>query len=399
MRLPTIGLLAAVTATLLAAPQPAGGQVGARIVSTSGIPHHDVGNYTKSSYWRKGKPRGIPDSNTWRGSINHVLGALAAEGGDAYLHTGDMVSGRWGVDHDRPKAGIFGPTRTVRDKERAVVRAGELYYRQNLSWWRRVGIPTDRAHFGMGDHEYGNTDQDGVPRPNQLRFVNDHRNVWRRHFIDSRSYPYRLTEGQQRHATYATVLPGGVALVTLDPIVKKDRLLLARIGGPQLRWLDATLRDLRARDDIAHIIVQVEIPPLGPNRAFHSGRQTLRNGGRVFDLLAEHDVDLVLSAEWHELTMRSNGGARPVQIVHGSQMYRGRVSYLRIDTVAGGGLVITAKAMTGTTDGTRKMWAPHRLRAPNEVRFRDEPVQVGKLALDADGRIIGQSGALAEYTP
>lgn len=369
----------------------------ARIVSTSGIPHHDVGNYTKSRFWKKGKPKGIPDSQTWRSSIDYVLSTLAAEGAGDYLHTGDMVSGRWGLDKDRPKAGIFGPTDTLSQKTQAVYEAGDLYYRHNKSWWLRNGIDQGRVHFAMGDHEYGNTEPDGKPRPNQLAFIGKHREVWRKHFVDGRGYEYRLDEGQQRFAAYATVLDGGIGLITLDPIVKKDGLLLARIGGPQERWLEEILALFADRNDVHWIIVQVEIPPVGPNRAFHTGMQTLQNGDRIWELAEQYDVALVLAAEWHELTMRSNGGQTPVQIVHGSQMYQARVNYLVIDFFDDRSIEITARAMTGTRDTSRQMWAPHNLRAPLELTMLKPPTAAGALTIDSDMRVGNTSGLLIEY--
>lgn len=369
------------------------------VVSTSGIPHHDVGNYTKSPHWTSSRPRGIPDSNSWRPSIDHVLGTLAGVDADAYLHTGDMVSGRWGLDKDRPKAGIFGPTDTLAQKQAAVLKAGDLYYRQNKSWWEANGIPIGHVHFAMGDHEYGNTESDGTPRPDQLAFVGKHREIWRKHFVDGRGYTRQTDTSQQRHGSYATVLPGGIGLITLDPILKEGNLLVAKIGGPQERWLINTLEDFNADPNVDHVFVQVEIPPLGPNRDFHTGGQTLRNGARIWDILVDHDVDLILGAEWHELTMRSNGGRRPVQIVHGSQMYQGRVNYLVINAGADGSIDITARAMTGTIDNTKKMWAPHNLRAPNEVMFTSSPSTVGSLSLNAGGDITDTSGLLEEYAP
>ena len=392
-------VIVVVLALLLGAevqPPARAAQRVARVVSTSGIPHHDVGNYTRSSFWRRGDPRGIPDSRTWRGTIDHVLGSLAAERADAYLHTGDMVSGRWGVDRDRPKAGIFGPTGTLAQRRAAVERAGNLYYRQNKSWWARNGIPAGSVHFGMGDHEYGNTNADGRPRSHQLAFVPRFRDVWRRHFVDGRGYRYRLDSGQQRHGSYATVLPGGVGLVTLDPILVDGGLMRARIGSAQERWLRDVLADMEVRG-IDFVVVQVEIPPRGPNRAFHSGRQTLDNGAALWDLLDARDVDLVLSAEWHDVTMRSDGGSTPVQVVHGSQLYQARANYLVIDFFDDGSIEVVAKAMTGTRDTSTKLWAPDLLRAPNEVRVRARPAVVGRLGIAPDGAVIRDTGRLAEY--
>jgi hypothetical protein len=64
-----LGLLLAATAT---AAQP-----GVTLVSTSGIPHHDVGNYTKSQFWHEDLPPGI--NRTWRRAIDITIGQIASE--------------------------------------------------------------------------------------------------------------------------------------------------------------------------------------------------------------------------------------------------------------------------------------------------------------------------------
>lgn len=88
-------------------------------VSTSGIPHADVGDYRQSPHWRPGMPTGI--SVAWRRAIHTVIRRIAAEEPDAVFHTGDMVEGRWGID--REGAGVFGPVRTRAQRRRAISRA------------------------------------------------------------------------------------------------------------------------------------------------------------------------------------------------------------------------------------------------------------------------------------
>jgi hypothetical protein len=84
-------VLVAVLVILVTALVP--GQAGAqtrvaRYVSTSGIPHHDVGNCTKSEFWERGDPRGLPDHPTWRPSIDDVLDRIKAEGPNKVFFTG-----------------------------------------------------------------------------------------------------------------------------------------------------------------------------------------------------------------------------------------------------------------------------------------------------------------------
>lgn len=376
----------------IAAAAPADAQARrARIVSTSGIPHHDVGDLTKSDQWRAGMPRGFPDHPTWRTSIDRVLSRLAAEDADAYLHTGDMVSGRWGVDPDR--VGVFGPTRTYEQRRRAMRRAADLYYRQNLSSWTRNGISASRVHFAMGDHEYGEIGANGQITTEQYRMRADYRRSWNDRFIRGRGYR-RLGEGQQRHGSYAKMLPGRVGLVTLDPVVAYDGRFHVRIGGPQVRWLRSTLAALR--DDGARwLIVQVEPPMIGPNHRSHSSGLLLENGRFLWGLAANHGVDLVLASEFHAVTAHSAGGRTPLQVVHGDQLYRAEANYLVID-VYDDRLELALRTMRGTRDQLYQFWAPAWARAPGVLRMPTSSQTVGRATLHADGRLTGRSGPLTE---
>ena len=384
----------ATIATALAPAGPADAQTAAirraRIVSTSGIPHADVGDLTRSAQWRPGMPRGFADHPTWRPSLDRVLSRLAAEEADAYLHTGDMVSGRWGVD--RTGAGVFGPTATYVQRRRAMRRAGDLYYRQNLSWWTGNGIPASRVHFAMGDHEYGEIKADGGITAEQYRMRADYRWAWHDRFVIGRGYR-RLREGQQQHTSYAKMLPGRVGLVTLDPVMAYNGRFHMRVGADQLRWLRSTLGALRA-DGARWLIVQVETPMIGPNRRSHSSGLLLENGEYLWDLAKNQGVDLVLAAEFHNVTTRSTRGRAPVQVVHGDQLYRGEASYLVID-VFDDRLQLAVRTMRGTVDRWKEFWAP-AWRAPGVLRMPSYAQTVGRATLHADGRLTNRSGPLTE---
>lgn len=64
-----------------------------RVVSTSGVPHGDVADYTKSPAWREGMPRGV--NRAWRTYMRTVVGQITSRSPDLVLHAGDMVEGRW----------------------------------------------------------------------------------------------------------------------------------------------------------------------------------------------------------------------------------------------------------------------------------------------------------------
>jgi hypothetical protein len=373
---------------LLATSEAAAAAPDLTIVSTSGIPHHDVANYTKSRSWRKGMPEGINDS--WRDAFDITIGQIASEKPDAVLHTGDMVSGRWG--RDREKTGIFGPTTTIAQRKRAVARAANMYYRQNKSWWAKHDL---HPYFGVGDHEMGDIEPSGVmvDRRFKTQAFSAWRDAWARAFTDNGSRYDSHPRGQHRKTAYATMI-GDVGFVSLDPFAKLVSGIHVRIGNRQMRWLDTALDDLRDQG-ARFLIVQCEVPAVTPVRQSHSSRLTLGNGDDLWQLLAEHDVDLLLTAEFHELNTLSNDGATPVQIVHGGQMYRGNVSYVVIHTFDDR-MELQLKRMYGRQTGTGKLWAPSLVRATDGLRMYRGARVVGTMTIHKDGSVSDRTGEMRE---
>jgi hypothetical protein len=376
-----LGLMA--TAEAAAAAEP-----DLTFVSTSGIPHHDVANYTKSKSWRKGMPEGINDS--WRQSIDITIGQIASEKPDAVFHTGDMVSGRWGRDTEN--TGIFGPTRTMAQRERAVERAADMYYRQNKSWWAKHDL---RPYFGVGDHEVGDVEPSGmiVAGDFRSRALSVWRDAWGQAFTDNGTRYDSHPPGQHRKTAYATMI-GDVGFVSLDPFTQLVSGVHVRIGNRQMRWLGQALDDLRDQG-ARFLIVQCEVPALNTIHQSHSSRLILQNGEDLWQLLADHGVDLLLTAEFHELSTHTNQGATPVQVVHGGQLYRGNVSYLVINAFDDR-MELQLKRMYGEQTGTGKIWAPSRVRATDGLRMYRGTSDVGTMTIHDDGSLSDRSGYLTE---
>lgn len=148
----TCGRVAA-SLVLALASTAAVAQTPDRVVSTSGVPHTDIGDCRASPYWRAGMPRGANAS--WRTYLETSAGQITA-GADLVLHTGDMVEGRWGQDVDG--AGVFGPVGTYRQRTAAVQLAGDIYYRVYRRYWIGLDVP-----WGQCDHEVGDLMADGAP--------------------------------------------------------------------------------------------------------------------------------------------------------------------------------------------------------------------------------------------
>ncbi|HSJ43845.1 MAG TPA: metallophosphoesterase [Euzebyales bacterium] len=362
-----------------------------RYVSTSGVPHTDVGGLRGAPGWTPASRPGITPS--WRRALDTVIGQIAAERPDAVLHTGDMVEGRWDVDASG--SAMFGPVETRAQRRAAVRRAGDHYYPRMRRWWQRHGLT---VYAGLGDHEVGDMSHVGVLRSHRFKAqeLDVWKRTWARHMArDATGGPrfrMRPVGTQFERTAYATRL-GDVGLVTLDPFMRRHDVVRVRIGARQLQWLDRVLRRLR-RTGARHLIVQSEIPALGPNRRFASSGLLLDDGRRLWRMLRAHDVDLLLSGEYHAPTTHSDRGTAPVQVVHGGRMVNARVSYLVITTFKDR-IQVRLKEMGGRVGGGR-LWSSWHAHVPARITMGQYAVVDGTLTIDADGRLSHRSGYLRE---
>jgi hypothetical protein len=363
-----------------------------RYVSTSGVPHADVGALRGAPGWTPGARPGITTS--WRRAFDVVIGQIGAERPDAVFHTGDMVEGRWDIDVTGTE--MFGPVDTAARRRAAVRLAGHRYYAQMRRRWQQHGLT---VYAALGDHEVGDMSGAGVVGPHRFkaRALDTWKRTWARHFAaDPRSGGRRFRirpVGTQFERTAYAARFGDVGLVTLDPFLRRGDGVHVRIGVAQLRWLDRALARLR-RAGARHLIVQCEIPAVGPNRRFASSGLLLGNGDRLWRMLRSHDVALVLAGEYHAPTTHSARGRAPVQVVHGGKMSSARVSYLVITTFRDR-IRLRLMAMEGHV-GTGALWSSWRARVPARIEIADEAVVVGTLTIHADGRLSDRTGYLRE---
>jgi hypothetical protein len=154
------------------------------------------------------------------------------------------------------------------------------------------------------------------------------------------------------------------------------------------------LADLR-HQGAQFLIVQCETPALGPNRRSHSSGLLLDNGDLLWQVLRDHDVDLLLTSEFHEMTTHSDRGATPVQVVHGGQLYRGTMSYLVIKTFDNR-MELQLKRVYGRQTGTGRIWAPRYQRAPDGVRMYRGARILGTMTIHDDGSLSDRSGYLRD---
>lgn len=350
----------ALTLALLAAPAHA-----TTIVSTSGIPHGDVGDYTSSPYWRPGMPTGA--NRRWRGYMRTVVRQVTATDPAMVIHSGDMVEGQWGHYRRRPE--LFGPDSTYAQRSRVVTRAGATMYRWTRQWWSG-----HRVAWGMGDHEIGDMGTTGVISAGNFR-ANAHavwNNVWRDHF------------GRARHSR--RVRQFGV--IVLDPFAKRNGAVHAWVSDNDRRWMRRRARELRA-DGARWILLVSEIPLLRPPHSASSSNITLRNGWRVYRDAKASGVDLVLTGEVHRTSVKRVGGG-PWQVTHGGRHLR--ASWLEL-TTADRRLQLVARQSRGRAADATRMWAMAGPQLPRRP-IAGTPRTHGRATLRRDGRLTNRSGVL-----
>jgi len=332
-------------------------------VSTSGIAHGDIANVKRlraGRGWDPGDPNSI--NADWRSALDTVWDQIAGEDADGVLATGDMVQGYWGIDLDH--TGIFGPVDTFAHKKAAVVNAGKAYEGHLRREWSAHGLT---VYPGMGDHEIGDLNNAG--HTSAQAFKSKALGSW-----------LHVWEGTMGRPSYYHVrIPGSVELWTLQPFHKTDQGVDAEIGPTQMRWLRRSL----GRSTATWKVVQTEIPPYGGENSDHSSRTTLHNADALYGVLARAGVDLVLSAEFHEVNAVQKRGIP--EIIHGGRMQSGTVNYLVLGVYADR-LDITLKRMArATMDGSQRLWAPGGQRPPLHIQMSSGATVAGHMTVTHQG--------------
>jgi hypothetical protein len=338
-------------------------------VSTSGIPHGDVADYRKSPMWKPGMPVGA--NARWRTYMAEIVNQITASNPDAVLHGGDMVEGRWYGYVDNTF--VFGPRGTPWRDRQVVRRAGNTIYPWIKRWWAGHTML-----WGQGDHEVGDMAGNGrIPATTFSWEAHRHWNdVWKRHF------------GKIRHSRRF----GNVGIITLDPFVRWKTGIYPVITARDQRWITDRVQRWRA-NGVDWIFVQSEIPAVGPNRERGTSALLLRNGDRIWSLLDDLGVDLLLAAEFHTPTTRSRSGRTPVQIVHGGRHMR--ASWLQIDVHGSQRLELTLRQSNARGAGRGTIWAMSRARL-NDGPIAGTPKVIGTATITAARRIRNRTGFLRE---
>lgn len=291
----------------------------------------------------------------WEEALAYVLDAIKAENPDFVLVAGDLVMGHWhlgdqGIDH-----------------------WAQRYY---TAWKQRMKAHELPWYAAIGDHEVGD---DAWP-PDKAKLVPQFKNAFRKHL----AMPLNGPEHMKGTAYY--FLHKNVLFVSLDVFetnhpgdvgyVEEKRKLggyEAKVTGEQLQWLETVLK---THPNVAHTIVMGHTPILTPVRQWSSSGLTLLGGedSEVWRLMKEHNVDLYLCGEVHDITCKEDGGIQ--HIAHGGLFgYNNKVNYL-VMTIAPERIELELKRLDIVLDG-QKLWQTGNNRPQEVVRITPEAKEQG----------------------
>lgn len=293
----------------------------------------------------------------WRGGLNYVLDAIAAEDPDFVLVAGDLVQGRWWA----------GPAQ--------VEHLADTYYED---WLRRFRDRELKVYAAVGDHELG----DNPWPPERAKLVPHFERMFRRHVPTPDNGP----EHMKGLAYY--VRHKGTLVVTVDTFEFDGEKMHVTVSGKQLEWLKRVLRDHRDAD---HIIVQGHVPVLPGVKGRMSSRIMLEGDGQdtpFWQTMAAHGVDLYLAGEHHAVSRQHAGGVE--QIVHGSIFgYVDDVNYM-VGRVTPETIRLQIKRIPIRNAGGR-MWQAGGVNSPHdEMRITEKHRErgfetIGTMVLDKTG--------------
>lgn len=367
-----------------------------RFVSHPDFLNQDVGDVTRSPFWRQGMPRGT--NSSYEASLDHVIDQMLRHDPQSLLVAGDMVEGAWG--QDVLGSGVFGPTRTVDQRRRAVREAAKVYLQQ---WHRRFATRDLTVWPAIGDHEIGDDPWRPTGNPEQdawLGFKSRHLWLWKE-VADRWLYPdVRAAErtsgsdlrrtgavshpprGQARHTAYATRLSPDLLLVSVDVFrPRSGGGVEIRLDEDQRRWLSTTLR--RAKEQrVPWVVVQGHTPVMGPVRTRFSSALTYA-GSDLLGLMRRHDVDVYLTGEVHDHTVTRRRGL--VQVAHGGLFYRGESSYV-VGQATRDRLLLETRYLDGRPRfGGGKLWSTEGGNGPMRVTYDRPSRVVGAYVLERRG--------------
>lgn len=385
-----LGGVGAAPAGAVPAPEE-GGRSAYVLVAAPDFLNQDVADVRTLPTWRPGLP------NSWAPELEQAIDAFLDEvethDPRAVLVPGDLVGGRWG--RDDLETGLFGPTGTPQERSAALRRAADFYFEAYRQRFAERGLT---LHAGLGDHDVGDNPWSGSAQATfKRRHVDDYKQAFADHFTRRQGEPRyrdRPVGSPSADTAYAVKLAPELLLVTVDQFHRTRGDVRFEVVGQQLRWLRDTLREAR-RDGVRWVVVQGHNPVLWPVRSRSSSDGHLRGGARspFWRTLARFDVDLYLSGEVHDTSMRRARGV--TQVSTGGLLYTGDATYLTA-TVHPDRMILDVRELVGDWGG-ELLWQTSGYRTRSAPTYAGGSRSAGRLVLHADGDVTGTRGKLRDY--
>jgi hypothetical protein len=263
--------------------------------------------------------------NGYRGASQVLLEALAAENADFLTVSGDMLYTRWpkGTQLTQPWA-----AQHIRDQ-------ADIYYDDWIAMVDQyAGFGLEDVYTIVGDHEIGDNDWGANKRP----LVPTYKEV----YVEKLGNESIVAQGAYVAApagfegrTYA-VQRGNLLLIGVDQfetfnsagqftqVANQIASVKIDVTGSQLAWLDNTLTLADNDPTIDHVIMMAHAPIAGRDKVKIGHSSGLKNltgeNGPLWQTLAEHDVDLYLPGEVHDISMQLASDV--LQLVSGTNIFQ-----------------------------------------------------------------------------
>ncbi|GAB4003592.1 metallophosphoesterase family protein [Nocardioides ultimimeridianus] len=294
------------------------------IADLSGLPGYDPAYGNSWNQW-------TADSVDW------VYDEIAARNPSAFLISGDLVEGRWGLPDNH--SGLFGSSTEggwpiTEDQQVAMVQQqAALYNGANAQRLKDAGL-YDRTLPAVGDHDIG--DNWWYDSSAYGAFKLHHLDLWRDSFHDN----YLVKSGggakgftrpvgtQWEKTAYATMVNPDLLVVTLDEFNQRDHGVSVTVTGGQLTWLEGVLAHAR-HTGVRWIVLQGHVPIL-PSAVWHSSGLHI-NGGTdspLWKLMVKYRVNLYIAGEVHTTSRYTQDGI--TQITTGSPIPAGETTFLDV---------------------------------------------------------------------
>jgi len=300
----------------------------------------------------------------YRGGMQDMLEAIAAERPDAFLAAGDLVDGEWAT-----QAGKANSNSSLAVKQQHIRDQGDIYYDAYFQNFADAGF--DGPIFAViGDHEIGDNNWDSAKIALVPTFIDVYQQKFQLPTTIAGDGAYVDTPFNRFGRWWAKKLEnvllvgietfdvryngaGEISAILTDSYNSSTKRIL--IPQDHLDWIDATLATANADPDIDHIIVMGHSPVDTGNVRVASSSSLLIGGGTssaLWQIFENRNVDLYLAGEVHAVSGYKHNGVTQL-VTAGNQFSSAESNYLIID-VYSDRILLTLKEAFKTVNGQRE---------------------------------------------